>query len=140
MKKTEISENQEASGLLNNCAKIWLLQDILLQRHIINEINEIDKFLLTGDKIMTEMHLKKSGFTYSASVPFTKSKEKIKKIKETGDSRYTYKERKNFMPPFYGQGSTASRLVPFRGGSLLFTAKFPVIPGTHFINLGRMKG
>ena len=51
---------------------------------------------------MTEMHLKKSGFTYSASVPFTKSKEKIKKIKETGDSRYTYKERKNFLPPFYG--------------------------------------
>ena len=27
-----------------------------------------------------------------------------------------------------------------RGGSLLFTTKFPEIPGTHFINLGRMKG
>ena len=29
---------------------------------------------------------------------------------------------------------------PLRGGSLLFTPKFPEIPGTHLINLGRMKG
>ena len=26
-----------------------------------------------------------------------------------------------------------------RGGSLLFTIQFPEIPGTHFINLRRMK-
>ena len=44
------------------------------------------------------------------------------------------------MAPFYGWGSTASRLEPLRGGSLLFTTKFPDIPGTHFIDLGRMKG
>ena len=31
--------------------------------------------------------------------------------------------------------STASRLEPLRGGSLLFTSKFPEIPGTHFIDL-----
>ena len=30
-----------------------------------------------------------------------------------------------FMAPFYGWDSTASRLEPFRGGSLLFTTKFP---------------
>ena len=29
---------------------------------------------------------------------------------------------------------------PLRGGSLLFTTKFPEIPGIHFINLRRMKG
>ena len=34
------------------------------------------------------------------------------------------------MAPFYGWGSTASRLVPLPGGSLLFTTKFPDIPGT----------
>ena len=45
----------------------------------------------------------------------------------------------NFMAPFYGWGSTASRLQPLRGGSLLFTIQFPEIPGTHFIDLGRMK-
>ena len=50
-----------------------------------------------------------------------------------------YKMKENFQAPFYGWGSTASRLEPLRGGSLLFTTKFPEIPGTHFINLGRMK-
>ena len=44
------------------------------------------------------------------------------------------------MAPFCGWGSTASRLEPLQGGSLLFTTKFPEIPGTHFIDLGRMKG
>ena len=44
------------------------------------------------------------------------------------------------MAPFYGWGSTASRLGPFRGGSLLFTTKFSEFPGTHFIDVGRMKG
>ena len=29
---------------------------------------------------------------------------------------------------------------PLRGGSLLFTTKFPEIPCTHLIDLGRMKG
>ena len=41
------------------------------------------------------------------------------------------------MDPFNGWGSTASRLEPLRGGSLLFTTKFPEIPGTHFIDLGK---
>ena len=42
------------------------------------------------------------------------------------------------MAPFYGWGSTTSRLEPLQGDSS-FTNKFPEIPGTHFINLGRMK-
>ena len=44
------------------------------------------------------------------------------------------------MAPLYGWGSTASRLQPLRGGSLLFTIQFPEILGTHFIDLGSMKG
>ena len=44
------------------------------------------------------------------------------------------------MAPFYGWSSTASWLQPLRGSSLLFTTQFPEIPGTHFIDLGRMKG
>ena len=39
---------------------------------------------------------------------------------------YIYKKT-NFIAPFYGWGSTASRLEPLRGGSLLFTTKFPEI-------------
>ena len=39
---------------------------------------------------MPEMRLRQPGFTYSACWPFTKNKEQIKNIKETGDSRYIY--------------------------------------------------
>ena len=48
--------------------------------------------------------------------------------------------KKNFTAPVYGWGSTASRLEPLRGGSLLFTTKSPEISGTHFTDLRRMKG
>ena len=47
-----------------------------------NEI--VNKFLLVGDKFMLEMHLKQPGFTYSACGPFTKNKERIEKIMQTG--------------------------------------------------------
>ena len=40
---------------------------------------------------MPEMHLKQSGFTYSACAAFTKNKERIPKFKETGDTIYIYK-------------------------------------------------
>ena len=42
---------------------------------------------------MLEMHLRQPGFTYSACGPFAKSKEKIQKFKETGDSRYIYQNK-----------------------------------------------
>ena len=44
------------------------------------------------------------------------------------------------MAPFYGWGSTASRLESLRRGGLLFTTNFPDIPGTHFTDLRRMNG
>ena len=31
-------------------------------------------------------------------------------------------------------------MTPFYGWGLIFTTKFPEIPGTHFIDLGKMKG
>ena len=51
----------------------------------------INKLLLAGDKFMPEMHLRQLEFTYSACGPFTKSKERIQKFKQSGDSRYIYK-------------------------------------------------
>ena len=51
----------------------------------------INKFLLVGDKFMPGMHLRQPGFTYSACWPFTKNKERIQKYKQTGDSRYIYR-------------------------------------------------
>ena len=54
-----------------------------------NEI--INQILLNKDKFMPEMCLKQPGFTCSACGPFTKRKGRIQKFKETGDSRYIYK-------------------------------------------------
>ena len=47
----------------------------------------------------------------------------------------------NFMTPFYIWHSTASRLhtETLRGDSLLVTNTSPGCPGTHLIDLGRMK-
>ena len=36
----------------------------------------VNRFLIVGDKFMSEMHLKKPGFTYSACGPLTKNKGK----------------------------------------------------------------
>ena len=51
----------------------------------------INKFLLAGDKFMLEMHLRQPRFTYRACGPFTKHKERIQKFKETGVTKYIYK-------------------------------------------------
>ena len=39
---------------------------------------------------MPEMHLRHSGFTYSACGPFTKNKQRIQKFREAVDSKYIY--------------------------------------------------
>ena len=51
----------------------------------------VNKFLLVGDKFIPEMHLKQPGFIYSACGPFTKSKERIKKFMQTGNTDFTGK-------------------------------------------------
>ena len=80
-KRLKFIKEQEATGLLNT-----LGIPLSKSKHKMNEI--VNNFLLAGDKFMLEMHLRQPGFTYSASGPFTKSKERIQKFKETGDSQY----------------------------------------------------
>ena len=53
--------------------------------------DRINKFLLAGDRFMPEIHHRQPGFTYSACGPFTKNKKRIQKFKQTGDSRYIYR-------------------------------------------------
>ena len=48
----------------------------------------VNKFLLAGDKLIPEVHLRQPGFTYSAFRPFATNKERIQKFKEMRDSRY----------------------------------------------------
>ena len=43
---------------------------------------KLHKYFLAGDKIMSEMHLRQSGFTYSPCRIFTKNIEQIKKLKK----------------------------------------------------------
>ena len=72
---------------------VTLLNAIPLNAIPLNyKLNDIiNTLLLAGDKFMTEMHLRQPGFTYSACGPFTKNKERIQKFKQTGDSRYIYR-------------------------------------------------
>ena len=51
----------------------------------------VNRFLLLGDRLMPEMNLKQPGFTYSACGPFTKSKERIKKFMQTGNTDFAHK-------------------------------------------------
>ena len=52
--------------------------------------NVINKFLLSGDKFMPEIHLRQPQFTYSACGPFTRHEERIQKFKGTCDTNYIY--------------------------------------------------
>ena len=56
------------------------------------KMNEnINKFLLVGDKFMPEMHSRQPGFTYSACGPFTKNKERIKRFMNSGNTDFIYR-------------------------------------------------
>ena len=100
-KKSRFITNQEAKELLSNLgirtplSKVPLLSDVLFWVQLgesYKKMNKIvNKYLLAGYKFMPEMHLKQPGFTFSACVLFTKNKERIKKIKRTGDTNYIYK-------------------------------------------------
>ena len=81
-------------GLLSNLgiktplSKIPTL-NVLFRKHVkMNEI--VNTFLLVGDKFMPEMHLKQTGFTYSACGPFTKNEERIEKFMQTGNTNFIY--------------------------------------------------
>ena len=73
--------------LLSNCAilgkrKSTFITNQELSNDQFKMINITNKFLLTGDKFMSELHLKQPGFTYSACGPFTKHHERIQKCRE----------------------------------------------------------
>ena len=73
-KKSRFIKEQEAKGL---CYKM-------------NEI--VNKFLLAGDNVMPEMHLRDPIVgTYSACQPFTRNKQRIQKFMQTGDTNYIYR-------------------------------------------------
>ena len=54
-----------------------------------NEI--INNLILAGNNFMPEMHLRQPVFTYSACGPFTKTKERVQKFMQTGNTDFIYK-------------------------------------------------
>ena len=50
----------------------------------------INKFLFTGEKFKSELHLNKPEFTYSACGPFTKHRERIQKFRETSNLKHLF--------------------------------------------------
>ena len=56
-----------------------------------NEI--VNKFLVAGDKLMPEMHLKQPGLTWSACEPFSRNEEGIQKLKKTNEKFTIYLSR-----------------------------------------------
>ena len=95
IKKSRFVKEQEAKGLLNSSSlkirlsKIRLFGDIFFWVYKINEI--VNNFLLSGDKCMSEMHLKQPVFTYSACGPFTENKERIEKFMQAENTDFIYK-------------------------------------------------
>ena len=51
----------------------------------------INTFLLIGDKLMPDLHLKQPEYVYSACGPFTKHRERIWKFRETGNLKHLYR-------------------------------------------------
>ena len=59
--------------LLYYPCKIYVSSPFFFQRYKMNEI--MNTFLLGGDKFMRGMHVRQSGFAYSACGPFIKNKD-----------------------------------------------------------------
>ena len=82
--------------LLSNCAicgkkKLTFIKNKELSNDQFKMNKIINKFLLTGDKFMPELHLKQPGFTYGACGPFIKHCERIKKFRESGNLKHLYR-------------------------------------------------
>ena len=74
----------------------------------------INKFLLTVDIFMPELHLKQPGFTYSACGPFTKHRERIQKFRETGNLKHLYRNELDKACFAHDAGYSESKKLPER--------------------------
>ena len=81
VKKSRFVKEQEAKVFLSNLEiKIWLSKIPLLNVLSVKMNEIVNKLLLVGETFMPATHLKQPRFTYNACGPFTKSKERIKRL------------------------------------------------------------
>ena len=83
--------------LLSNCTVSGKKKSTFIKNQEVSndqfKMNKIiNKFLLTGDKFMPELHLKQQGSIYSACGPFTENRERIQKFRETGNLKHLYRK------------------------------------------------
>ena len=76
--------------------------------------NIINKFLLTGEKFMPELHLKQPGFTYIVFVPFTKLHERIQKFREAGNLKHLYRNTAHSDSKDLTKGTISDKILKDR--------------------------
>ena len=69
----------------------------------------VNKFLLTGEKFMSKLHLRQLGFTFSVSVLFTRHCERIPKFRRTGNLKHNYKNELGKAPFVHGNAYSDSK-------------------------------
>ena len=52
-----------------------------------------NKFLLTGDKFMPELHLRQPGLNYKICGPFTKHRERTQNVKKAINLKHIYENK-----------------------------------------------
>ena len=122
-------KEQKVKGLLSNLgiktplSKILLLNILFwMQFHWVYKMNGIvNGLLLVGDEFMPEIHLKQSGFTYSACDPFTKNKQRIEKFMQTGNTNFIDKNEldKAFFQHDMAYGKTKDLVKRTRSDKVL---------------------
>ena len=91
-KKLKFFKEQEANELLSSLGlKTPLKQSLRSSFFLKYKIIEIiKKSLIAGDKFIPEMYLRLPRFTYNSSVPFSKKKERLQKLKKREDTQCIY--------------------------------------------------
>ena len=101
-------------------------------------LKEID--LCRGDETLGCVFTPSWGFPIVFSFPKVLILKSLDKSWRSLYTKFIILNIKTLWPHFNGWDSTALKLQPLRGDSLLFTTKFPEIPATHFTDHERMKG
>ena len=114
-----------------------LLRPFFAFRNIWLNVN-LDAFLFI--EIFGWMLVRCFLFVFQMLRIFFMKKIKLKTVLITSISILLCFFKKQTLSPLLWMGFNCPKATePLQGGSLLFTTKFPEVPGTHLIDLGRMK-
>ena len=95
----------------------------------------VNTFLLVRENFMPEMHLKQSGFTYSACGSFTKNKERIEKFMQIGNTNFIYKNEldKAFFQHDMAYGKSKDLVKRTRSDKFLKDKAFKIVSNPKYV-------